>query len=65
MYFSSFEESVLFAADRSGNLTERQAAGLLGMHGFTLKDAAEDAHGEPPHKVAQHHAQTLLNWLGY
>ena len=31
----------------------------------SMKDAAEDANGEPPHKVAQHHAQTLLNWLGY
>ena len=65
MFFNNFEESVLYCADHSGNLTERQAARLLNLHGFTLKDAAEDDHGEPPHKVAQHHAQTLLNWLGY
>lgn len=65
MYYSSFEESVLDAADNQGNLSRKDAARLLQAHGFTLKDAAEDANGEPPHKVAQHHAQTLLNWLGY
>ena len=49
--FSTFEESVLDAADNNGNLKE--------------KDAADDAHGESATKLAQHHAQTLLNWLGY
>ena len=63
--FSTFEESVLDAADNNGNLTERNAARLLKAHGFTLKDAADDAHGESSTKLAQHHAQTLLNWLGY
>lgn len=63
--FLTFEESVLDAADNNGNLTERNASRLLKLHGFSLKDAAEDAHGEPVTKLAQHHAQTLLNWLGY
>ena len=65
MYFDTFEESVLDAADNNGNLTERNAARLPKAHGFTLKDAADDAHGESATKLAQHHAQTLLNWLGY
>ena len=61
----TYEEAVLTLADADGNLTERRAALVLKAHGFTLKDAADDAHGESATKLAQHHAQTLLNWLGY
>jgi hypothetical protein len=64
--FNSYEESVLDAANcHTGCLSERLAERLLNDHGFTLEDVLNDSNGEPAYKLAQHHAQTLLNWLGY
>jgi len=63
--YASFEESVLDAADRHGNLSFGDATELLDQHGFTLADVYEDNHGVDPVWLDQRNAQALLFWLGY
>jgi hypothetical protein len=60
-----YEDSVLDAADTSGNLTFNQAKRLLSDHGFTMDDLIEDAHDVCPVALESRNAQALLFWLGY
>jgi len=57
--------TTLEAAAEFGYFDTKEATAFCKQHDLDFKDAADDAHGESSTKLAQHHAQTLLNWLGY
>lgn len=63
--FTCYEDSVLAAADKDGNLSLSLAQQLLSEHGFTLTDTYADHHGVDPVALDARNAQALLHWLGY
>jgi hypothetical protein len=63
--FTSFEESVMAAADDDGNLSTADAQKLLFEHGFSLADVKADDGGLNREKLDERNAETLLAWLGY
>lgn len=65
MFTTTYEESVLDAADDQGNLSRTDAAKLLAHHGFTLDNLYEDDHGVSWVHLDQRNAEALLAWLGY
>ena len=62
---STYEESVLAAADEAGCLSYGDSQRLLGEHGFQLEDVYEDSHGVSQVALDERNAQALLIWLGY
>jgi hypothetical protein len=63
--FSSYEDSVLDAADDAGNLSLADTCQLLSEHGFTLEDLYADPNGVDPVALDERNAEAVLNWLGY
>ncbi len=63
--FSTYEESVLEAANDEGNLSYANAQRLLGEHSQTLEDIYADNNGVDPVALDARNAQALLHWLGY
>ena len=63
--FTTYEESVIDAADDNGNLSYKDAQRLLGEHSCSLEDTYEDNHGVDPVALDERNAEALLNWLGY
>lgn len=63
--FFTYEDSVLDAADDSGNLSAADAQKLLREHGFTIDDLYEDNHGVSWVALDERNAEALLEWLGY
>jgi hypothetical protein len=64
-YFGSYEDSVLDAADESGNLSHADAVRLLADHGETLDAIYEDDHGVSWVALDARNAEAILAWLGY
>ncbi len=60
-----YEDSVLEAADESGNLSHKDAERLLKEHGFTLDDLYEENRGVSWVALDERNAEALLAWLGY
>jgi hypothetical protein len=63
--FSSYEDSVLDAADDAGNLSLADTRKLLSEHGCTLDDVYADSHGVDSVALDEFNAEALLFWLGY
>jgi hypothetical protein len=63
--YTSYEDSVLDAADDDGNLNDRDASRLLREHGFTWWNVFADYHGIDSEALASNNAEALLAWLGY
>ncbi len=61
MYFDSYEESVLHAADDFGFLSPGDARRLVADHGVTW----EDWLAEKPMGALACEVRPLLHWLGY
>lgn len=62
---TTYEDSVLAAADDDGNLSRADANRLLTEHGFTSDDIYEDNHGVSWVALDARNAEALLAWLGY
>ena len=62
---TTYEDSVLAAADDDGNLSRPDASRLLTEHGFTIDDIYEDNHGVSWVALDARNAEALLAWLGY
>ena len=62
---TTYEDSVLAAADDDGNLSRPDANRLLTEHGFTIDDIYEDNHGVSWVALDARNAEALLAWLGY
>lgn len=63
--FTTYEDSVLDAANEEGNLSRSDAVKLLSEHGFCLDDLYEDNHGVSWVALDARNAEALLAWLGY
>ena len=63
--FSSYEDSVLDAADDNGNLSFADTRKLLSEHGFSMEDLYADPNGVDPVALDEFNAEALLFWLGY
>jgi hypothetical protein len=63
--FTTYEDSVLSAADEDGNLSRHDAVRLLSDHGFSLDDLYENNHGVSWLALDAKNAEALLAWLGY
>ena len=62
---TTYEDSVLDAANGEGNLSRSDAEKLLSEHGFCLDDLYEDSHGVSWVALDARNAEALLAWLGY
>ena len=62
---TTYEDSVIDAANDEGNLSRTDAARLLIEHGFTIDDIYEDNHGFNWIELDARNAEALLAWLGY
>jgi hypothetical protein len=63
--FTTYEDSVLAAADDNGTLSLADCVKLLDDHGCTMADLYENANGVDPVALDARDAEALLSWLGY
>lgn len=63
--FTTYEDSVLAAADDDGRLSRDDAERLLADHGASLHEIYEDNHGVSWAALDERNAEALLAWLGY
>lgn len=63
--FTTYEDSVLAAADDNGILSREDCVKLLDDHGCTMDDVYADANGVDPVALDARDAEALLSWLGY